>query len=336
MREIIISSNESGQRLDKFLAKYMDQATKSFFYKMMRKKNIVLNGKKCQGNEQLTVGDSVKLFLAEDTIEKFSTNVIQRTNTKLDIIYEDNDVIFINKPVGMLSQKADKNDESLVEHVITHSLDSGELQEEDLKSFRPSVCNRLDRNTSGLITAGKSLLGLQILSKYFQERTMEKYYLTIVIGQVKKEEHLKGYLLKDERTNKVEVINIDTVKNYAPFDKEKYDIIETSYKPLASNGNITLLEVHLITGKTHQIRAHLSSIGHGILGDSKYNNTESSKKYAQKYKLKNQLLHAYKLVIPKELGELQSLSGKTFLAKVPCKFSQVASEIGGANEYLEF
>lgn len=331
MREIIINSNEAGQRLDKYLAKYMDQATKSFFYKMMRKKNIVLNGKKCQGNEQLVVGDSVKLFLADDTIEKFSTNKIQKTNTKLDIIYEDENVIFINKPVGMLSQKAEKTDESVVEHVITHLLNNGELQDKDLKSFRPSVCNRLDRNTSGIITAGKSFYGLQILSKYFHQRTIEKYYLTLVVGQLTKEEHLKGYLTKDNKSNKVQIradkpMQID----------EKLEYIETSYKPLVSNGEITLLEVHLITGKPHQIRAHLASIGHGILGDTKYNNSELSRAYCQRFKLKNQLLHAYKLYIPNDLSDLKELSGKTFYAKVPQKFGKVAGEIGGANEYLEF
>lgn len=332
MREIIINKNEADQRLDKFLAKYMDQASKSFFYKMMRKKNIVLNGKKCQGNEHLVVGDSVKLFLAEDTIEKFSSNVIKKTRVKLDIIYEDSDVIFINKPVGMLSQKADKNDESVVEHVISHVLNTGELSEEELKSFRPSVCNRLDRNTSGLITAGKSLKGLQVLSKYFQERTMEKYYLTLVIGKVSKEEHLKGYLVKDEKNNKVHIVGS---KNSVEIGN-KSDYIETSYKPLINNGEITLLEVHLITGKPHQIRAHLASVGHGILGDNKYNTGKIAENYIQKYKLKNQLLHAYKLVIPDQLNELEKLTGEIFYAPLPNKFKQVAKEIGGVDEYLEF
>lgn len=331
MREIIINENQAGQRLDKFLTKYMDQATKSFFYKMMRKKNIVLNGKKCQGNEQLVSGDSVKLFLAEDTIEKFSTNVIKRTKTSLDILYEDADVLFINKPVGMLSQKAKASDESVVEHLITHLLESNVLTEEDLKSFRPSICNRLDRNTSGLITAGKSLKGLQVLSMYFKERTMEKYYLTLVSGSIKESSHLKAYLSKDEKLNKVSIHKVP------PKGKEdEYSYVETHYKPLATNGTITLLEVHLITGKPHQIRAHLSSIGHGILGDDKYNSDKTHQVYKDKYKLKHQLLHAYKLVIPKELDTIQTVSGKTFYAPVPKAFKQVAQEIGGANEYLEF
>lgn len=317
MREITITKNLAGQRLDKFLVKYMDQANKSFFYKMMRKKNIVLNGKKCQGNEMLEIGDKVKLFLAEDTIEKFSTNIIQKTKVELDIIFENEDVIFINKPAGMLSQKAEKNDESVVEHVISYLLKSNQLKEEDLKAFRPSVCNRLDRNTSGLITAGKSLHGLQVMSKYFTERTMEKYYLALVSGEVKKQEHLKGYLVKDEKSNKV------SIKSQSG-DETSY--IETSYKPLASNGNITLLEVHLITGKPHQIRAHLASIGHGIVGDSKYGDTKVNDNYKRKYGIKYQLLHAYRVVFPENLIDIKGLSGKEFQAPTPKYYKTILKE----------
>ena len=150
MQEIIVSANEAGQRFDKLLAKYLNEAPKSFLYKMLRKKNIVLNGKKATGNEKLEVGDSIKLFLADETIEKFSKVQIQHTKKKLDVIYEDDHILLINKPAGMLSQKAEAKDESLVEHVISYMLDSGQLTEADLRSFKPSICNRLDRNTSGL------------------------------------------------------------------------------------------------------------------------------------------------------------------------------------------
>lgn len=151
MRSIMVNKNEAGQRLDKLLAKYLNLAGKGFLYKMMRKKNIVLNGKKCDGSEKLAEGDEIKLFLADETIEKFSEVKVQKVKkTKLHIIYEDDHVVLINKPSGMLSQKAKEQDESLVEYLIDHLLDSGKLTKEDLRSFRPSVCNRLDRNTSGL------------------------------------------------------------------------------------------------------------------------------------------------------------------------------------------
>ena len=165
MKSITVNKNEAGQRLDKLLGKYLNLAGKGFLYKMMRKKNIVLNGKKCDGSEKLAEGDEIKLFLADETIEKFSEVKIQKVKkTKLHIIYEDEHVLLINKPSGMLSQKAKEQDESLVEYLIDYLLDSGKLTKEDLRSFRPSVCNRLDRNTSGLVAAGCSLAGLQKLS----------------------------------------------------------------------------------------------------------------------------------------------------------------------------
>ena len=166
MKELIIHDNEAGQRLDKLLRKYLSEAPGSFIYKMLRKKNIVLNGKKATGNEHLRKGDSVKLFLADDTIAKFQAagktveeNI--KNTVKLDVIYEDQNVIFINKPSGMLSQKAKETDVSVVENVTAYLLESGQLTKENLHTFRPSICNRLDRNTSGLIVAGKSLAGLQ-------------------------------------------------------------------------------------------------------------------------------------------------------------------------------
>ena len=145
MRELVISKYEAGQRFDKFLAKYMELAPKSFFYKMMRKKNITLNGKKAAGNEKLEKGDTVKLFLSEETIEGFREKKKRAVHTgaKLDILYEDEQVMLINKPAGMLSQKAEKGDISMVEHLISHLLDTGEVTEEMLKTFRPSLCNRL-------------------------------------------------------------------------------------------------------------------------------------------------------------------------------------------------
>ena len=185
MRMLTVSKNEAGQRLDKLLAKYLNLAGKSFIYKMMRKKNITLNGKKCDGSEHLTEGDEIKLFLAEETIEKFSEVKIQKVQKKkLDIVYEDEHILLINKPSGMLSQKAKETDESLVEYLIDYLLDSGKLKKEDLACFRPSVCNRLDRNTSGIVAAGRSLPGLQIMSEVIKDRSLGKYYVCVVRGIV--------------------------------------------------------------------------------------------------------------------------------------------------------
>ncbi len=332
MKEIVITGNEAGQRFDKFLAKFLNEAPKSFIYKMLRKKNIVLNGKKASGDEKIIVGDVVKLFLSDETIDKFSSINIQRTQVQLDVIYEDQDVIFINKPSGMLSQKAEQNDASVVEHVISYLLNNNQITEGQLQTFKPSVCNRLDRNTSGLITAGKSLAGLQGLSECFRNRSMGKYYLAIVQGQVTKEERLHGYLMKDSKTNKVTIKEqiADTQENA----KESY--IETEYKPLWSNRELSLLEVHLITGKPHQIRAHLASIGHGIIGDFKYGDKKVNTQYKEVYGMKSQLLHAYRLEFPANIEVLTQLGGKRFIAPLPQIYKEVLRQVGGPYEHLEF
>lgn len=318
MQEIKVTKNEAGQRLDKLLAKYLNEAPKSFFYKMMRKKNIVLNGKKATGNEKLEEGDIVKLFLADETIRKFSSVKIQRTKTNLSVIYEDQDVVLINKPVGMLSQKAKESDVSLVEHLISYLLDAGELSEETLKSFRPSICNRLDRNTSGIVVAGKSLPGLQKMGELFKERTLHKYYRCLVQGVIREDQYLKGWLKKDEKTNKVQILD----RPSDPSDQP----IETEYHPLWTKEGVTLLEVRLITGKTHQIRAHLASEGHPLIGDYKYGDRKLNDFYQKKYGSKSQLLHAYRLEFPVMEGVCSQLSEKVFIADVPPLFAKICKE----------
>lgn len=314
MQEIQIAANEAGQRLDKLLAKYLSEAPKSFLYKMLRKKNIVLNGKKASGNEKLVAGDSVKLFLSDETIQKFSKEItVCKSNVKLDILYEDDDILLVNKPAGMLSQKAEAKDISLVEHLISYLLESGQLTRENLKSFKPSICNRLDRNTSGLVVCGKSLKGLQTMGQLFKERTLKKYYRCIVAGNVTEKQYVKGYLIKDEKKNQVTVSD-----TYFPESQE----IETEYRPIQQLKQGTLLEVHLITGKTHQIRAHLASRGHAIIGDYKYGSREINDRYKKEYQLSHQLLHAYRLEMPKT-KELPQLSEKMFVAPLPKQFQKI-------------
>lgn len=315
MKQITVSENEAGQRLDKLLTKFLREAPKSFLYKMMRKKNITLNGKKVQGNEMLQVGDEIRLFFSDETLEKFRGSVPavsvpkQVSRTKLDVIYEDEHIILINKPAGMLSQKARPQDVSLVEHLIGYLLDNGSITKEQLASFHPAVCNRLDRNTSGLVVAGKSLAGLQGMSKMLNERTMKKYYRCVVAGNITGSQHLKGYLWKDEKTNKVQIL-----KSERPDAKW----IETEYRAVKSANGLTLLEVHLITGRSHQIRAHLASIGHPIVGDTKYGNPNLNRKYQQSHGIKCQMLHAYRLEMPEKMeGKLDYLAGEKFEAPLP-------------------
>lgn len=315
MQEINIGKNEAGQRLDKFLAKYMNLAPKSFFYKMMRKKNITLNGKKCEGAEKLNEGDVVKLFLSDETIEGFTEKkipVVQKVKKqKLDILYEDEHILLVNKPSGMLSQKAKESDVSLVEHLIDYLLESGSVTEASMRTFRPSVCNRLDRNTSGIVACGKSLAGLQMLSEVFRDRSIHKYYQCIVAGAMKGSKTIDGWLLKDEATNKVQIF---------PKQVEGSLEIKTKYEPLATNGKYTLLKVTLLTGRSHQIRAHLASIGHPIVGDTKYGAKTAA---SETYKIKSQLLHSYRLEFPQLEEPFSYLSGKAMEAPLPRDFKKV-------------
>ena len=324
MQELHVTANEAGQRLDKLLAKFLNQAPKSFLYKMMRKKNIVLIGKKCTGNEKLKQGDSIKLFFSDETIEKFSAGTYvtpkkEKTNM-LPIIYEDEQVLLMNKPVGVLSQKAKDSDVSAVEILINYLIETNQLSKEQFRTFHPSICNRLDRNTSGILVAGKTLPALQEMNRFFKERTIAKYYRCLVKGRViKNEDYIKGYLVKDQKTNKVSITKKKTEEGVP---------IETEYCVIQSNDEVSLLEVHLITGKTHQIRAHLASIGHPIIGDYKYGDKQINEMYRQEYGLKSQLLHAYRLEMPSSDGSLAYLNDKKFVAELPDKFIKICKDKG--------
>jgi len=326
MKNIVVSDDEAGQRLDKLLGKYLNLAGRGFLYKMMRKKNITLNGKKCSGSEKVEKGDEIRLFLADGTIEKFSGIKVQKVQkVRLDIIYEDRHVLLINKPSGMLSQKAKKTDESLVEYLIDYLLASGQITEETLRSFRPSVCNRLDRNTSGLVAAGKSLAGLQILSAVFKERSIHKYYLCVVRGRVDEKRIIEGYLTKNTKTNEVAVHDRDFFHGRIPEDAAP---ICTGYEPLAHEHGYTLLKVALFTGRTHQIRAHLASVGHPVVGDYKYGDFAVNEEAGRRYGVRSQLLHSWRMEFPPLPEPLAALSGRSFEAPAPEEFLRIFPQTG--------
>ncbi|MBE5957971.1 MAG: RluA family pseudouridine synthase [Lachnospiraceae bacterium] len=320
MKTINVSKNEAGQRLDKLLQKYLSSAPNSFIYKMLRKKNITLNNKKAAGNEKLVVGDIIKIFLSDETYNKFSAQKSSNyPYTDLDIIYEDDNILLINKPADMLSQKASASDISINEYMIGYLLKNNKLTEEEMISFKPSVCNRLDRNTTGLIISGISLSGLQTMSDLLKNRDLEKYYLCIVSGVISENSVIEGYLTKDDKTNKVKIS-----KNSKGQDKSNY--IKTKYMPIDSNDSFTLLKVELITGKPHQIRAHLASIGHPIVGDYKYGLNSINDYFKKKYHINYQMLHSYELKFHKVEGTLANLSNQSFTAPVPKEFRQILEE----------
>ena len=313
MKEYIIGKNEANQRLDKYLHKLLKEASNGFLYKMLRKKNITLNGKKAEGVEKLQEGDHVKLFLSDETFLKFAGQPpvhkdeanVKLKPVSLSVVYEDEDILIINKPQGMLSQKAKPSDVSANEYIMEYLLDTGALTGEDLRTFRPSICNRLDRNTSGLLIAGKSLRGLQEMAECLKDRSMKKYYRCIVKGTVAEKKKITGYLKKDEGSNQVQI-----------YSKEVPDSrhIETEYTPVETFPDATLLEVHLITGRSHQIRAHLASIGHPVAGDEKYGDHNWNLTLKKKYDIHGQMLHAYRLEFP---------DGRKVTAPVPESFERL-------------
>ena len=309
MKLITVHKQEEGQRLVKLLGAYLKEAPNSFFYKMLRKKNITLNGKKADGTEKLKCGDEIRLFLSDETYEKFAGKVQPKEKfptAKLNIVYEDSNVIFINKPAGMLSQKSVPSDVSLNEYLLGYLEKSGQWKQEESKAFRPSVCNRLDRNTSGMVICGKSMAGLQQMAALLKDRSLHKYYLCLVKGVMTESQHLEGYLLKDENSNQVKIFQKET---------EGAAHIITEYEPLYTDGEATLLKVTLVTGKSHQIRAHLSSIGHPIIGDPKYGERKVNAFFRETHGIKNQMLHAWKLTFPELAEPLDNLSEKSFEAE---------------------
>lgn len=333
MQSVTIGVNQAGQRLDKFLHKYLPHAGTSFLYKMLRKKNITLNGRKAEGKEMLSVGDEVRFFFSDETFEKMTTASKTGEVTEylraykelkgVQVLYEDDNIILLNKPVGILTQKAAPQDLSLNEWLTGYLLETNAITPEELHSFRPSVCNRLDRNTSGIVLCGKSLAGSQALSRIIKERTLQKFYRTICVGELTQDRSLNGYLYKNEKSNKVtickELPGASQDKDYSP--------IQTAYHPIVWKAGYTLLEVELITGKTHQIRSHLASIGHPIIGDGKYGKKEENRRFRESDSLQNQLLHAYRVVFPAEEGVLKPLSGREFIAPYPKLFKRLERKL---------
>lgn len=370
MYQVKITQKDEGQRFDKYLHRILPKAGSGFIYKMLRKKNITLNDKKADGNERIVEGDSVTIFFSDETLAKFMGQKVfgsmyeEDNEARIDnghdvsvhttdyvsaykglkgiqILYENEHLLLVDKPAGVLSQKAERTDISLNEWLIGYLLQSGGVTEDDLTLYKPSVCNRLDRNTSGIVLCSKSLKGAQLFGKVLKDRTLHKYYRLYVKGIVKDEQMIEGYLTKDAVLNQVHIEPVNTggsTETHETTQKQTYaehkevksleeirrSYIKTGYKPVSIESDKTLLEVELFTGKTHQIRAHLASIGHPLLGDPKYGDRAWNEEYRKKYHVRAQLLHAYKVVFPQLKEPFEDISGRTFISELPEIFHRVS------------
>ena len=318
MREVTIGPNEGGQRFDKYLKKYLKEAGSGFLYKMLRKKNITLNGHKADGSEKLNAGDRVCFFLSEETLDKFRGTVSPVSTIRkeellsIPVLYEDSQVLLADKPAGLLTQKAQAQDYSLNEWLTDYLLAGGKLREEELSTFRPSVCNRLDRNTSGLVICGKTLAGSQKMSELIRDRNLHKFYRLFVAGKPPAEGLAESWLLREENSNQVRIYE------KKPADSRAVPV-RTGWRLLEAYEDCSCLEVELFTGKTHQIRAQMAALGFPLIGDVRYGNEAVNRRF-RKAGVRSQLLHAFRLEFPPLDGLFSSLSERSVVAPEPESF----------------
>jgi 23S rRNA pseudouridine955/2504/2580 synthase len=320
LREIRVGKNDSNQRLDRFLKKYMDEAGTGFIYKMLRKKNIKVNESKASPEMMIFEGDTIQLYLSDETIDKFiGTKEVRKSKLAPRIIYEDENLVLINKPAGILSHGAGEEfEENIVDSLVTYLIQKGDYIPRIEKTFSPSICNRLDRNTSGVIIGAKNSEALRLVNKAIKEGSVRKYYKTIVKGTIKEDFEHKGFLIKDEDRNLVDI---------SDKQGERSKDVYTKFRVIMSKGGYSLLEVELITGRTHQIRSTLQTMGYPVIGDRKYGNSVVNDEFRKKYGLENQWLHGYKIVLNGLEEKLDYLNSREFIAEPDQLYVKIEQEL---------
>lgn len=317
MKEIIITENESNQRLDRFLGKLMPQASKGFLQKMLRKKRIKLNGQKSEPNTIITPGDKIQVYFSEETILGFrqsdkSAQDPHKNTPPLNVLYEDDNLLVLNKPAELLTQPDKSGEPSLVDLAVSYLTDKGDYDPIANLTFTPACANRLDKNTTGIVLVPKNFSTLQLVNEAIREDATQKVYFAMVLGDPPEKGESVGYLKKDAATNTV------TFSEKPTSDKDKK--AELSYENLGSRSGYSLLKITLLTGRSHQIRVQLSALGYPILGDPKYGNRRLNIRLYEDFGVRSQLLHSASFTV--------TPIHKTFTAPLPPAFEKILRSFG--------
>ncbi len=329
MFKIVITKNQANQRLDRFLKKYFNNASLSLVYKLIRK-DVKLNGKRVKENQLLAEGDELTLYISDETAEKLQkVKTHAKVKKQFKIAYEDDDILVAEKPFGLLTHGDHTEKKNhLANQVVDYLIEKGDYDPRADKTFTPAPANRLDRNTTGLVVFGKNAAALQELNRMIREKDeIRKLYLTIVSGRLEKAVRLRAKMTKDEEKNLVSVLP----------ESGEGKLMETIARPLQcavwKGKEYTLVEVEILTGRTHQIRAHLAKAGYPVIGDVKYGDRRVNMLMEKEFGLSTQLLHAYRLVFKRlPNSDAADLNGKTVEAQLPPDFLRIKNTIFGNNK----